>query len=581
MPKLSEYELERQANIAKNRALLEELDLTGVAAKLGLPSGSSKNTAKEKSKAKPVQPAKKVKRERDEVVAPRRQSSRLKREVVDPDESPSKRRKREEEAKAQRQKEEEARLEAEERAREARRPRHYDLDLQTLGDEMSTEEMSGLKDCFDLLAANPNARRVGKLSDFVFDDDKREKAEVTQLRESFSKLKVVSRAKVTQDRIYSAAYHPEKTKDLIFFGDKHGQLGIWDARAPQDDVEDEDGQLVSPDEREGGKYWRLQPHWPATSKSSVSTVKFDPIDAHSVFTSAYDCTIRCLSLTSGISREIYATDDILISSLDLPPTGQEMWVSDADGGLTHLDLREGKSRTRRWELSQQKIGCVSINPTFPTTLLTASNDRTLKVWDARKLQEMPLTELAPGSTTPSPSARRVGSDKPLTSDMPILSDFGAVEEFKSSKKGSGTLRCQYPHDKSVSSAYWDPRGRNIVSTSYDDNLRIWDIGAKLTSTLSGPFKPFARMHHNCQTGKWLTILKAQWSPNSDVFPHFTIGNMNHSLDIITCNGEHVGRLSDRERITAVQAVTCSHPGVVQRVASGNASGRCVLWAPEC
>lgn len=31
-------------------------------------------------------------------------------------------------------------------------------------------------------------------------------------------LKVVSRAKVTQDRVYSAAYHPEITKDLIFFG---------------------------------------------------------------------------------------------------------------------------------------------------------------------------------------------------------------------------------------------------------------------------------------------------------------------------------------------------------------------------
>ena len=33
------------------------------------------------------------------------------------------------------------------------------------------------------------------------------------------------------------------------------------------------------------------------------------------------------------------------------------------------------------------------------------------------------------------------------------------------------------------------------------------------------------------------------------------------------------------RITAVQAVTCSHPNILERAASGNGSGRCVLWAP--
>ena len=39
-----------------------------------------------------------------------------------------------------------------------------------------------------------------------------------RLKEKLGKLKIVARAKVTQDRIYSAAYHPEPTKDLIFFG---------------------------------------------------------------------------------------------------------------------------------------------------------------------------------------------------------------------------------------------------------------------------------------------------------------------------------------------------------------------------
>lgn len=81
-------------------------------------------------------------------------------------------------------------------------------------------------------------------------------------------------------------------------------------------------------------------------------------------------------------------------------------------------------------------------------------------------------------------------------------------------------------------------------------------------------------------GKWLTILRAQWTPNTDVYPHFTIGNMDHSLDIFSCRGELITRLHDRQRISAVQAVTASHPNIVERAVSGNASGRCVLWAPQ-
>lgn len=46
-----------------------------------------------------------------------------------------------------------------------------------------------------------------------------------------------------------------------------------------------------------------------------------------------------------------------------------------------------------------------------------------------------------------------------------------VNEYASGASGKGLLRSEFPHYKSVSSAYWDPRGRQIVSTSYDDTLR--------------------------------------------------------------------------------------------------------------
>ena len=49
----------------------------------------------------------------------------------------------------------------------------------------------------------------------------------------------------------------------------------WDEEVDDDDE-------VPAENAEGGRYWQLQPHWPATAKSSISSIKFDPKDAHTV-----------------------------------------------------------------------------------------------------------------------------------------------------------------------------------------------------------------------------------------------------------------------------------------------------------
>ncbi|KAI0362290.1 WD40 repeat-like protein [Trametes cingulata] len=572
MSDVSDYERERQATIARNRELL---------AKLGLADASQalKPTKNAKSAAKPVQP--RVKKPKEPAM-PTRQSTRLRRAPVDPNESPASKRKREREEEQRRRQEEEELLAAAEREREAKRPRHHDLDLQTLTDDLTPEELTELRSTFATVLKTPYPKQVSSDDAYVFNNDMKEETEVKELREKLGKLKVVSRAKVTQDRIYSAAYHPEPTKDLIFFGDKHGQLGIWDARAPVEEVADEDDDVAPAEDREGGKYYRLQMHWPATSKSSISSVKFDPIDSFSVFTSAYDCTIRSLSLTSGIATEVYATDDVLLTSIDLPPHGHEMWISDAMGGVTHMDLRAHRSHAKRYELSEQKIGSVSVNPTRPYFLVTASNSRELKVWDARMLETLSSRSLRSLPNSPSSSrSPSKGRDNSVLAP-PNEVDSESIEKLLATKKGQSTMRARWLHNKSVSSAYWDPRGRSIVSTSYDDTIRLWDIKPSWFDK-DAPFpssRPFSQIKHNCQTGKWLTILKAQWTTNPDVYPHFTIGNMDHSLDIFSCKGDHIAKLADKTKISAVQAVTCSHPSIVERVVSGNASGRCVLWAPE-
>ncbi|KAI0780766.1 WD40 repeat-like protein [Trametes elegans] len=568
MSDVSDYEREREATIARNRELLASLGLVDAA----------QTIKPAKTTAKPVQP--RVKKPREPAM-PTRQSTRIKRLVgpIDPHESPAAKRKREREEEQKRREEEEELLAAAEREREAKRPRHHDLDLQTLTDDLTPEELGELRNAFATVLKTPRPKQPSSDDAYVFDEEEKDVHEVRELKKRLGKLKVVSRAKVTQDRIYSVAYHPEISKDLVFFGDKHGQLGIWDARAPIEEVEDEDGDVAPPEDGEGGKYWRLQMHWPASSKSSISSIRLDPIDSFSLFTSAYDCTIRNLSLTSGIATEVYASDDILLTSVDLPPYGNEMWISDAMGGVTHMDLRAHRSHAKRYELSSQKIGNVSVNPTRPYFLVTASNSRELKVWDTRMLETLSARSMrsAPNSPTRSPMKR---DDSVVT--LPNEVDSESIDKLLATKKGQSTMRARWLHGKSVSSAYWDPRGRSIVSTSYDDTVRLWDIRPTWLDkdAVFPSSRPFSQIKHNCQTGKWLTILKATWTTNPDVYPHFTIGDMDHSLDIFSCKGDLITKLYDKTKITAVQAVTASHPSVVERAVSGNASGRCVLWAPE-
>ena len=78
--------------------------------------------------------------------------------------------------------------------------------------------LSGLSSRLQSLLLARYPRRRGDRDAFVFDNSKKENAEVAALRAKLQNMKVVARAKVTQDRVYSAAYHPEPTKDLIFFG---------------------------------------------------------------------------------------------------------------------------------------------------------------------------------------------------------------------------------------------------------------------------------------------------------------------------------------------------------------------------
>ena len=122
----------------------------------------------------------------------------------------------------ERRKAEDERLQAEEREREAKKPRHQDLELDTLLGIEDAEDKDEQKNLWRLkdtmVNVWPKPQPAGTYDSFAYDDTEEEEREVVELRRKLKKLKIVARAKVTMNRIYSAQYHPEKSKDLIFFG---------------------------------------------------------------------------------------------------------------------------------------------------------------------------------------------------------------------------------------------------------------------------------------------------------------------------------------------------------------------------
>lgn len=94
--------------------------------------------------------------------------------------------------------------------------------MNTLLDDQDASSVMALTSSLQVVLESSQPVRVGNQEDFAYDSEdggkKKEKRKVEGLKEKFGGMKIVSRAKVTKERVYCAAYHPEVTKDLIFFG---------------------------------------------------------------------------------------------------------------------------------------------------------------------------------------------------------------------------------------------------------------------------------------------------------------------------------------------------------------------------
>jgi len=84
--------------------------------------------------------------------------------------------------------------------------------------EQNPEDISTLNITFKAIVSRPHTSCVNDCDTLEYNDGKRYEREMKNLRKRLRSMKIVSRAKVNQNRTYSCAYHPDISKDLIFFG---------------------------------------------------------------------------------------------------------------------------------------------------------------------------------------------------------------------------------------------------------------------------------------------------------------------------------------------------------------------------
>ncbi len=483
---VSDYEKQRLANIAERDALLKKL--TQEAQQAGLYSkpsakGAANGTGQSHKRKRPIKP---VKKETDN--APRRTSSRLAGLTADS-----------EVAKRKADQEYEAVREAE------RAKRQRIAGDQELGDILVNGKPLLGVDGINRSVAKPNERTFGA-EEIKETTDK----ELKSIRERINGLALwdawePSRIKITPERIYSMSFHPTEAKPLVFAGDKLGHLGIVDASQKGPGAKDEEDEECEEDDKskieKKIKKESSQNNNPGDSDPSASDEEDDP-DPHvtilkphqrtisamhthpsqpqTLYIASYDSSIRGLDLEKSKSTDLYALDDDPISGVDMAATDPHvLYFTTLNGAFGRHDTRARRNEGGElYQLSEKKIGGFSLHPLAPHYLVTASLDRTMRLWDLRKISKK----------------------------LPTL-------------VGEHTSRL------SVSHAAFNSVGQ-VATSSYDDTIKIhsFGVGGKLDSARNPTesldamstwkagyqleekrMEPEVVVRHNNQTGRWVTM----------------------------------------------------------------------------
>ena len=265
---------------------------------------------------------------------------------------------------------------------------------------------------------------------------------------------------------------------------------------------------------------------------SVSKFCEIPHNQSQVLSSSYDGSIRITDLAKQQSIDILSLDDsdgeaIGVSDTCMP-SGQPslLYCTTLDGRLYQFDMREKRrihNTQKMMRLHDKKIGGFSVNPNREYQIATSSLDRSISIVDWNSENHLVCN----------------GYDNTIR-----LFDL------------SGNSKTS-----------------NVNDWKKDFALHRGHTGGDITYAM----KPFKSISHNCQTGRWVSILKARWQKDpQDGIQKFVIGNMNRSFDIYTQEGSLIAQLFEPEFMTAVPSVVSFHP-THNWIVGGTSAGKVYLY----
>lgn len=511
---MADLEAIRKENIQRNKDLLKKLNLDQLNASIA-------RDASPKPK-----PAKRVKRVKQEPSLPTRKSRRLASAPEDLEEA------------RRREAEEERAREAQQRLLEMRlRALEYDYKLADLVLERRLDQLRFEARVFRKeedekeVKQEANEEEASAEAEQKVLDELLQSCDASSDAKSANALKNASLSdrewpaiKLTMHRITSMAFHSLARK-LIFAGDTNGEVGAWVASETEPTL------------------LTLKPHG-----RTVSRIVEVPSHPEQMLTASYDGSCRIMDLHKQVSNSLLRLADaegyrLGVSDVALisPKVG---YLTTLEGQFLQFDLREKNipvkySLLRR--LHDKKIGGFCVNPNADHQLATASLDRTMKIWDLRT------------------------TVKKLDSDI----DDGLA---------SCHLYGTYTSRLSVSTVDWNSNNR-IVCNGYDDEVNVFNLKdiASWKKTHTATIEPTTTIRHNCQSGRWVLILKARWQKNPlDNVQKFAIANMNRSIDIYNESGKMFALLADPDNMTAVPAVVAFHP-LHNWIVGGSSSGKAFLF----
>jgi len=265
----------------------------------------------------------------------------------------------------------------------------------------------------------------------------------------------------------------------------------------------------------------------------VNCLSWDLAQPTLLLSTSYDGTVRQLDADQQVSSLLYHDPAFLAAGGWCSSHAQadpHTLVVSQQGGVVVVDRRAGALPVASHRLLERHlVKSISCHPGRPHLLLAGANNGTCYIYDLR-------WPAAQGALLP-----------------PVSELLGAA--------------------RSLSSAQFSPDGRQAATLSFDNNLRLYN-----TETTLAAISPSAQVHHNNQTGRWLTPLRASWHPGRAGL--LATGSMEQPRQVELWATEG-GRLAlaarlRGEELSSVASVLAIHP-TRDAVLGGNASGRLHLF----